>query len=203
MSIVTGRRLNKFYKELSKSFENIEKKLENVLYSTETDKYIFSDSKSGFVPKTGRKYDDENRYLRADGKWSYPTANNELLAYVQGYSIGSRDADVTEYIHPSNINAFKYDASIMLVSVYKISDIGSVIGAMTLVASYAYSVTISSVIDSSLDYYKEIVKIAALNSGISSTYGTITAVDQSSEDNYGTIMVKVKKGYIIRIKFIC
>lgn len=203
MSIVTGRRLNKFYKKLSKSFENIEKKLENVLYSTETDKHIFSDSKSGFVPKTRRKYDEEFRYLRADGKWYSPIADDKLLVKKSSVSIDARDAAVKEVIIPDSRLRLEGEG-ILLINAYKISIVGSNTSNRELLASYAYSIAVGTSTDPAHDYEdKEIVKIEALSNGLSSTYGTISAVNQfDGDDNYGTLNVKVNKGYTISIKMI-
>lgn len=203
MSIVTGRRLNRFCKKLSKSLkEKIDKRLENVLYSTETDEHIFSASKSGFVPKTERKYDKEFRYLRADGQWSDPGFNS-VIANRQHYNIDAQNAAVTEDIS-IRLEDDIYYGGILLINVNKLSNVGSAIGASTsLLASYAYSVVLDDVLDANDDYtYKEVVKIAALSSGLSGTYGTISAVNQSNNESYGVVRIKVNKGYGMSIKLI-
>lgn len=200
MSIITGRRLNSFYKKafkpIKEKIEAIEKKLENVLSPTEIDKYIFSDSKSGFVPKTVHKYDKEFRYLRADGKWVNPAENDVIVTKRTNY-IDAQYEDATGDI----ILSGAYNGGIMLITVDKKRDIGSMIGAAELLASYAYSVAIGSKYDTNMDS-KEVVKIAALSSGLSSTYGTISAVNESDKENYAVVRIKAKKGYQITVKLI-
>lgn len=199
MSIVTGRRLNRFYKALSKSFKEIDKKLESVLYSTETDDHIFSDSKSGFVPKTKRKYEEEFRYLRADGKWTNPISDYPMVMQKQEYYVDAQYEVATEDITPPY-----FGEGIMLINVYKKSNIGSAQGVSTLLNTYAYSVARWSAVDPNFDYeQKETVKIAALSGGLTSTYGTISGVSQTDKDSgYGVVRVKVNKGYAISIKTI-
>lgn len=206
MSIVTGRRIKYFYQKVSKSikdkFEAIERELGNVLSSTEIDKHIFSDSKSGFVPKTVYTYDKEFRCLRADGEWVSPIEYyKDVLARRDVIYIDAQNATTTENIQLVGFTK----GALLLISVFQVKVAGSLANAAKLLETYAYLAVIAEDETIVSGKGKEIVKIVALSSGLSSTYGTISGAvgEYGNEDfDYGTVKIKVNKGYAMTIKVI-
>lgn len=196
MSIITGRRLNYFYQKAVKPLVD---KIENALLIGEMDDHIFNALESGFAPKTSYDYgDSESRFLRADGEWENPS-NNNTIANRYKYSIDGTDGAYTDTFLIRSDGQIPY-GGILILSVYQVKNVGSYIGVHVLLASYAYSISVGSVVSGS-DIYSG-VKIAALSGALSSTYGTITAVNGSSTDSRAKIQIAVKSGYYIWAKTI-
>lgn len=200
MSNVTGRRLNYFYQ---KAIKPLVEKLENVLSADDMDDHIFNEEESGFVPKTRYSYNNgDRRFLCADGTWKAPEDvmfdgyRYSLIASRNRTTIDGSEAATTEDIWVSGIKDIYY-GGILLLSVCQVKNIGSFIGVRVVMASYAYSIAFGA-----LDAEHYGTKIAALSGALSSTYGTITVVNESSTQVRPVIRIKAAKGYQIDAKII-